>query len=463
MDLLLVHPYFLVEDLQEQAVMKPYPPLGLLYLSSHLKRSGLSVAVFDGTFRTRDDWRRTLAATRPSVVGLYCNLITKRAAVGLLDDCRRAGAQVVVGGPDPPAYADAYLARGADVVVVGEGERTLEALVPRLVARPAHRDLADIPGLVYRDEFGRLVRTAPRPLIADLDAQPLPDREAIDLPAYLEAWRRRHGVGALSLVTARGCPYTCAWCSRSVFGETHRRRAPAAVADEVQLLVDRYRPDLLWYADDVFTIHHGFIAKYAAELARRGLRVPFECISRADRLSEPVADALARMGCVRLWIGSESGSDRVLAEMDRGVTAAEVQRAAALLHARGIEVGLFVMLGYEGEDEAALEDTVAHLKHVAPDVWLTTVAYPIKGTPYYERVQTRVVRRGPWHETTDRDLGIRGRHSRRYYRFVRRWMASEVSRDRHWREGRYLKAFRSAVGAAVGRAGMALTRRERES
>ncbi len=463
MDLLLVHPYFLAEDPPEQAVMKPYAPLGLLYLSSHLKQRGFAVGVFDGTFRTRADWRATLARERPSVVGFYCNLTTKRTALELMPECRRLGAPVVVGGPDPPAYAEAYLDHGADVVVVGEGEHTLEALVPRLLAAPAKRDLADVAGLVYRDEFGRIVRTPPRPLIADLDAQPPPDRDAIDLHAYLNAWRGRHGQGALSLVTARGCPYTCAWCSRSVFGETHRRRSPARVADEVQLLVDRYRPDLLWYADDVFTIHHGFIAKYADELARRGLAVPFECISRADRLNEPVADALARMGCVRVWLGSESGSDRVLAAMDRGVTAAQVQHAARLLRERGIAVGLFVMLGYEGEDEADLDATVDHLKRVAPDVFLTTVAYPIKGTPYYAQVEGRLVPRGSWAETTDRDLGVAGRHSRRYYRFARRWMTSEVSRARYWREGRYLRAVRSAVGATAGRLGMALTRHEREA
>jgi anaerobic magnesium-protoporphyrin IX monomethyl ester cyclase len=463
MDLLLVHPYFLAEDEAEQAVMKPYPPLGLLYLSSHLKERGLAVSIFDGTFRTAADWRATIAGTRPPVVGFYCNLMTKRTALRLIPECRRAGSVVVVGGPDPAAYAEEYLAHGADLVVVGEGERTLEALVPRLLARPHSRDLGDVAGLVYRDEFGRIVRTPPRALIADLDAQPLPDRDAVDLGAYLAAWRARHGVGALSLVTARGCPYTCAWCSRSVFGETHRRRSPAAVADEVQLLVDRYRPDLLWYADDVFTIHHGFVVKYAAELARRGLRVPFECLSRADRLNEPIVDALARMGCVRLWLGSESGSDRVLQAMDRGVTAAEVQHAARLLRARGIEVGLFVMLGYDGEDEADLEATVAHLKVVAPDVWLTTVAYPIKGTPYYEQVAPRLVRRGAWAETTDRDLGVAGRHSRRYYRWVRRWMTSEVARDRYRRERRPWRALRSAAGAAVGRVGMALTRHERES
>src|SRR6185503_4967245 len=167
-----------------------------------------------------------------------------------------------------------YLQRGADLVVVGEGEETLSELLPRLLSRPGSRDLEQVAGLVYRDECDRLVRTAARPLIRDLDAQPLPDREAIDLGRYLEAWRGRHGIGSVSVLTARGCPYTCRWCSRSVFGETHRRRSPEGVAAEVQWIVERYRPEMLWYVDDVFTIHHGWLRRYAAEMARRGLHIP---------------------------------------------------------------------------------------------------------------------------------------------------------------------------------------------
>jgi len=457
MDLLLVHPYFLADDPVEREIMRPYPPLGILYLSSHLRRAGLGVGVFDGTFESVDALVARLERERPAVVGLYCNLMTKRQALRLIPACRRVGARIVLGGPDPPYHADEYLARGADVIVVGEGERTLEALVPRLVARPGARDLADIAGLVYRDETGAVVRTPPRALLPDLDAQPWPDRDAIDVEAYLRAWRARHGAGSVSLVTARGCPYTCAWCSRSVFGDTHRRRSPVRVADEVAHIVERYRPDRLWYADDVFTIHHGFLHAYAAEMAARNLRVPFECISRAERITEPVADALVRLGCARLWIGSESGSQRVLDAMDRRVSVEQVRRAARMLQTRGIRVGMFIMLGYDGERHEDLAATVAHLKRSSPDEFLTTVAYPIKGTPYYESVKDRLVEPGDFASTTDRDVDVAGRPGPRYYRFARRWMTAEVARHRHWHGGRYARAARAAVSAAVGRVGMALT------
>ncbi len=325
------------------------------------------------------------------------------------------------------------------------------------------RDLAAaIHGIAFKSPDGTVVRTPPRPLLPDLDRQPFPDRSAIDLPAYLSAWRERHGIGTVSLITARGCPYTCTWCSRSVFGETHRRRSVTNVADEVEAIVDRYHPERLWYADDVFAIHRGWTIDYARELERRRLRLPFECISRAERIDDAVADALASLGCFRVWIGSESGSQRILDAMKRKVSIDQVHTAADRLRRRGIEVGMFIMLGYDGEQMADLQATVEHLKRTAPDVFLTTVSYPIKGTPYYDTVSDRLASPKAWHEGTDRDLVVRGRPVRRYYDFARRWMTAEVARDQHWRRGRYARAAQSASSALVGRLGMAVTEHWRE-
>jgi radical SAM superfamily enzyme YgiQ (UPF0313 family) len=454
MDLLLTHGYFLEEDPQERRVMKPYPPLGLLYLASHLKARGFSVSVFDSTFSTFEGLRAKLVRERPPVVGIYCNLMTKANVLRLLEECREAGAAVVLGGPEPPHHAAEYLSRGADAVVVGEGERTLEDLLPRLLARPRARDWEKVAGLVYRDETGTVVRTPPRPLIPDLDAQPWPEREAVDMDRYLSVWRERHGFGSVSLTTARGCPYTCTWCSRSVFGETHRRRSVSAVADEAAWIAARYRPERLFYVDDVFTIHKGWTLAYAAEMERRGLRLPFECISRAERVDDEVADALVRLGCARLWIGSESGSQRVLDAMDRRVKVEEVQGATRRLQRRGIQVGLFIMLGYDGEEDSDLEATVAHLKATRPDAFLTTVAYPIKGTAYYDKVRARIRAGGPWEARTDRQARVEGQRSSLYYRLARHWMTGEVAKDRALTDGRYLRAARSGAQARVARLGM---------
>jgi len=458
MDLLLAHGYFLCEDAKERRIMKPYPPLGILYLSSHLKQRGFDVGVFDSTFRRRDEFLHLLRRERPPVVGLSCNLMTKRSVLAMARAAREHGAFVVVGGPDPPHYAEEYLAHGADAVVVGEGEQTLEELLFHL-RRHGPVNMSHIRGLVYRDREGRIERTPPRPLIEDLDRQPFPDRAAIAIGEYVDTWREHHGRGSVSVICARGCPYTCTWCSRSVFGETHRRRSPSNVADEVEQIVHHYRPDLLWYADDVFTINHRWLFAYAAELKRRGLRIPFECISRADRLTEPVVRTLAEMGCLRLWVGSESGSQRILDAMERRVKVEQVRTMTSVLKQHGIASGMFIMLGYDGEELPDLEATVEHLKQSDPDVFMTTVAYPIKGTPYYDRVAGRLVAPGRWSERTDRDLIVGGRRSARFYAFVSQWMTGEVAvhKQRQSARANYVRLVKGLFNAHVGRLGMKFT------
>ena len=426
--LLLTHGYFLGEDAKEQQIMKPYPPLGILYLSSHLKAHGFRVDVYDSTFGSREELFGILADEPAGVIGIYGNLMTRSNVLAIVERARAAGWLVIVGGPEPANYADEFLARGADIIIEGEAERTLEQLAATNFDR---KFWPSIRGLVFRSGETHIIRTGPVELIGDLDRQPWPDREQVDIKRYLDAWRTHHGVGSVSLITARGCPYKCNWCSHSVYGHTHRRRSPAGVVDEIEWVLNRYNPEMLWIADDVFTIHHGWLAQYSSEMQRRGIRIPFECITRADRVTPAVAETLAELGCMRVWIGSESGSQKILDAMQRGVTTDQVRTAVALCRNHGIQVGMFLMWGYEGEELSDIEATVEHLKRCRPDVFFTTVSYPIKGTPYFDRVSSKIVRIRGWQESTDRDIAIRDRHSRRFYscadELLRAEMAAEPS------------------------------------
>jgi len=429
MDLLLTHGYFLDEDPKERQIMKPYVPLGILYLTSYLRSRKFDVEVFDSTFASRDDLMKVLGTTPPSVLGVYANLMTRKNAVQILRAAKERGWKTVVGGPEPAAYAEEYLAAGADVVVIGEGEITLEELLPVLRGGAQHH-LDDIPGIAFRGEGGIVRRTPPRALIPNIDCQPWPSRESVPIGRYLGTWRAHHGAGSVSLITARGCPYECRWCSHQVFGKTHRRRKPVSVVDELEWILQRYNPDMLWFADDVFTIHHGWLREFAAEMKRRRLRIPFECISRADRLNSQVVDLLAELNCFRIWIGSESGSQRVLDAMQRGVTVQEVQYAVEACRTKGIQTGMFLMWGYEGEAIEEIEDTIRHVKRCKPDIFLTTVAYPIRGTPYFEEVADRVVDPESWAESSDRNFRISGRHSRRFYQHADQLLRAEVEFDK---------------------------------
>jgi anaerobic magnesium-protoporphyrin IX monomethyl ester cyclase len=424
MKLLLTHAYFLHADAKEQQIMKPYAPLGILYLSSYLRAKGFDVEIYDSTFGSREELFRILNDGPPAALGIYGNLMTRANVIDIIATARAAGWRVILGGPEPSNYAEEYLAAGADIVVPGEAELSLEQLLTTgfdPAAWPA------IDGIIFRDANGHVVRNSAAQLLPDLNALPWPDRERIDIPRYMKTWRDYHGKSSISVITARGCPYKCNWCSHSVYGHTHRRRSPQAVAEEVEWLLGRYEPDMLWIADDVFTINHGWVFEYAAELKRRGIRIPFECITRADRVNERIAATLNELGCMRVWIGSESGSQRILDAMQRGVTVEQVRRAITLCKANGIETGMFLMWGYDGEDVSDIEATIDHVKQCRPDIFFTTVSYPIKGTPYFEKVAARVVNIKPWSNTTDREFQIRGRHSRRFYKYADELLRSEMS------------------------------------
>jgi radical SAM superfamily enzyme YgiQ (UPF0313 family) len=308
--------------------------------------------------------------------------------------------------------------------MAGEGELALEQVLRSSFDRERW---AEIGGLIFRTPEGALHRTPAGPLIKDLDAQPWPDRERIDMERYLSAWRTHHGQGSVSLITARGCPYKCNWCSHSVYGTSHRRRSPHSVVNEIEWIVSRYNPEMLWLADDVFTIHHGWLFECAAEMQRRTLAIPCECITRADRLNSRVAETLAQLKCFRVWIGSESGSQRILDAMQRQVTVEQVRSAVHLCKQQGIQTGMFLMWGYEGEEIEDIEQTVAHAKACRPDRCFTTVTYPIKGTPYYDRVSSRLIKLGDWNKTTDRDIRIKGRHSRRFYQYADELLKNELA------------------------------------
>ncbi len=190
-------------------------------------------------------------------------------------------------------------------------------------------------------------------------------------------------------------------------------------------------PDQLWYADDVFTISHPWLQAYKAALDKRGLHLPFETITRADRLqSEEAVRTLKDLGCYRIWIGSESGSQRILDAMQRGVSVEQVRRAVKLAQKHGIEVGMFLMWGYEGEEIEDIAATVEHVKLTNPEVFFTTVSYPIKGTPYFDAVARKVHLPVAWDKATDRDYFIGGRKGKDYYRLADVWLRSEVEASR---------------------------------
>lgn len=428
MKIFLTHAYYLYNDNKELAIMKPYVPLGILYISAYLKQHGFDVLVYDSTFQSFEDQKKKLLEACPDVIAIYCNLMTKLNVLPLIKFIKSApelaNAKIVLGGPEPPFYAEEFLNYGAHIIVEGEGEETMKELCSELSKTNAAFD--GIPGLILKKD-GRIHKNPPREKINDIDIIPMPDRESVDLNLYMQAWKKAHGYSSISMNTMRGCPYTCRWCSHSVYGMTYRRRSPEKTVLEIEHILQKNNPDMFWFVDDVFTISHKWLFKVHELLKQKNIKIKFECISRSDRLNEEVIKTLRSMGCFRLWIGAESGSQHVLDLMDRRVNAANVRDMIKLTMKHGIEAGTFIMLGYPGERKRDIIETAEHLKSSNPNIFLTTVAYPIKGTPFYNEVESDLLTELPWDKRTDRDLDFKGRYSKKFYKHANRYLINEVN------------------------------------
>jgi anaerobic magnesium-protoporphyrin IX monomethyl ester cyclase len=426
--LLLTHGYFLEEDAREQEIMKPYVPLGLLYISAYLESKGLRHQVFDSTFSTLEKLKAYLLKEQPRLIGLYTNLMTKINVLKIVDFVKQqpqlAACKVILGGPEIRYNAENYLRNGADLLVIGEGEQTFFEVAEEFL----HSGTLplQVDGTAYLLD-NAVVFTPERTLLKDVNLLPMPARHSIDLKKYGQAWKSRHGYSMYSISTMRGCPYTCKWCSRAVYGGTYRRRSPKLVVDEMEYLRQHYQPDRLWFVDDVFTINHKWLREFTDEVLSRNIIIPFEIITRADRMNAEVIGLLKAAGCFRVWIGAESGSQDIIDAMDRRVDVRMVRDMIIQTKKAGIEAGTFIMLGYPGEKRADIKETIHHLKVSDPSFYTITVAYPITGTPLHQEVSKTIQSPGSWASVTDRDSDFKRRHSKSYYQYAVRWVYNEVN------------------------------------
>lgn len=224
----------------------------------------------------------------------------------------------------------------------------------------------------------------------------------------------------------RGCPYTCKWCSRAVYGGTYRRRSAELVVKELKEIKENYNPDKIWFVDDVFTISHKWLKEFATEIKKTDLKISYEIITRADRMNDEVIDLLKESGCYKVWIGAESGSQKIIDAMDRRVDVQIVREMIIKTKATGMEAGTFIMLGYPGETKEDIKETIHHLKSANPSFYTITVAYPIKGTPLFEETKNQQITTIDWESQTDRDIDFKRIYNRKFYELAIRWVHNEV-------------------------------------
>lgn len=428
MSIVLTHGYFIAEDAKEQEIMRPYPPLGLLYISAYLEQEKIDHELIDSTFSSEIEWLQEVEKIQPKVIALYTNLMTKVKILGLIKKVKSRevlkNVKILLGGPDVTYNWESYLANGADFLVIGEGEETF---LDFITALNADQNYDNIPGLAFVNKQGETIKNQTRIKIKQVDEIPFPNRKKIDLSKYLDTWKTYHGKSTLNISTQRGCPYTCQWCSTAVYGQSYRRRSPKLVVDEIEYLIANYNPDALWFVDDVFTVSHKWIAAFSEEMQQRGINIPFECITRAERMNETVIQQLKLAGCFRIWIGAESGSQRIIDLMKRQVDINKVAEMMKLTKKQGIETGTFIMVGYPTETKQDIDLTIDYLKDANPDNFTITVAYPIKGTGLYNQIEPIITQQPEWSISTDREIDFQRTYPRKYYDYAVRRIVNEVN------------------------------------
>jgi anaerobic magnesium-protoporphyrin IX monomethyl ester cyclase len=353
----------------------------------------------------------------------------RRAACEMIASARRSGARVIAAGPDVTDAPTPYLKAGADLALLGEGLSALLDVLPRLDSNPqgAAAELAQSLSGVATLGGGKVHRQSGPNGLAVATEVGLAAWELVDMDRYRAMWLKVHGYFSLNMAASRGCPFRCAWCAKPIWGNQYLQRNAVEVAEEMAYLKRSFNPDHIWFADDILGFRVDWVAEFAATVKAAGARIPFTIQTRADLVSERMAEALRDAGCREAWIGAESGSQRVLDAMNKGTTVTEIRVARDRLKAVGIRVGFFIQLGYMGEELSDILATRELLDAARPDEIGVSVSYPLPGTKFYELVKAQLGGKTHWTESNDLDMMFHGTYTSDFYRAVRNLMHDQIT------------------------------------
>ena len=374
----LVYPYF--QPSNDNSIFR-FPPLGLGYIASSLKAQGTPVELVDCTFLTHEEAVEKVKRSNPQIIGIYSMFSMKKSSLEMAQLLRDNCDLLVVGGPLPTLDPTDFLGF-FDVAVIGEGE---ESMVELADCMEKNAGFSAVKGIAYK-QGGKLKFTSSRDFVQNLDDLPFPSRELFNNEAYKKYYSKKFGYTITPMITSRGCPFSCDFCSRPVFGNDFRTRSPANIVDEVEAIVP-FGYDRVWFADDCFTLNRNHVINVCDEMIRRGVDVDWECLSRVDTMNREVALKMKRSGCVRVFFGIESGNNEVLSLMKKQITVEQARKAVYNAKDAGMQAGAFFILGYPGESDGTVLDTVRFASGLPLDYLSFTLPYPIPGTPLYERVK----------------------------------------------------------------------------
>ncbi|HTB53561.1 MAG TPA: radical SAM protein [Ferruginibacter sp.] len=423
--ILFSHSYFLRFDQKQWSIGQPYAPLGTLYAAALMRANKHDVAVFDTMFaHTPEEIIPLFENDAPRFFVLYddgFNYLTKmcltnmrEAAFKMIQYAKQRGCKVIVSSSDSTDRFEMYLNEGADFILLGEAEMTLLELIKNI--EQGQQDLFSIQGIAFQHN-GSIVKTTRRSVLKELDELPLPAWDLIDIEPYRKSWLKSKGYFSMNMGTTRGCPFKCNWCAKPIYGNRYNSRSPQHVVNELMLLKEKYKFDHIWFCDDIFGLKPGWVKEFADLIEKENLRFKFKIQARADLLLQEnnIID-LARAGCDNIWMGAESGSQKILDAMDKGTLVTQIYEATRLLKKHHIHPSFFIQFGYLGETKEDIEKTIAMINELLPYEIGISVSYPLPGTGFYEKVKNELHHKSNWTDSDEMALMFRNTYQPAFYK-----------------------------------------------
>lgn len=429
--LLFSHSYFMRFDPKQWATGQPYPPLGSLYAAALMRENGHTVFFHDTMFAYGpEEIIPPLQKYNPGYFIVYddgFNYLTKmcltnmrEAAFEMMKFARQKGCRVIVSSSDANDHFEQYLNEGADFVILGEAEQTLLDLITAL--DNGQQDLLLLPGIAYKQQDA-VIKTTKRTVMKDLDELPFPAWDLADISAYKKVWLKSKGYFSLNIATTRGCPFKCNWCAKPIYGNRYNSRSPQNVVAELKMLKERYSFSHIWFCDDIFGLKPGWVKEFADLVQAEGLQFKFKIQARVDLMvQENYVSNLARAGCANVWMGAESGSQKILDAMDKGTTVQQIYDAARLLKKNNINPSFFIQFGYPGETKEDILKTIDMITTLLPYELGVSVSYPLPGTLFFEKVKTQMQDKTNWTDSDELALLFRNTFAPAFYKQLHRYV-----------------------------------------
>ncbi len=431
--ILITHSYFLRFDPKQWATGKPYAPLGTLYGASVLRENGYTVSFFDVMFaHNAEEILPVLEKEKPDIFIIYddgFNYLTKmcltnmrEAAFAMTRYAKKQGCKVIISSSDSTDHFEEYLHNGADQIIIGEAEGTLLKLIREMELPGA--DLSIIDGLAYKQN-DNIIKTKRSGVMKDLDSIPFPAWDMIDMTPYKNMWMKSSGYFSMNMATTRGCPFKCNWCAKPIYGNRYNSRSPENVVAELKFLKEKFAFDHIWFCDDIFGLKPGWVNEFADILEKVKLKIRFKIQARADLLAEANGNqvkALSRAGCETVWMGAESGSQKILDAMDKGTTVEQIAASTKLMRAHGIKPCFFIQFGYPGETKADINLTIKMINTLLPDELGISVSYPLPGTVFYENVKSQLKKKSNWSDSDELALMFHNTYQPAFYKQLHRYV-----------------------------------------